>query len=151
MVQPLAGLTDSEVLNSRMQHGSNSLRLKEDRTFLHVAKDVVLEPMFILLLIACTVYFLLRQYQEGIIMLVSIFIVAGISFFQEYRSRNAIQALKKLSTPKVKVIRNGKEIKIADEEIVVNDIMWLEEGEHIAADGKIISSNDFSVNESLIT
>jgi len=107
--------------------------------------------MFILLLAACTVYFFIRQYNEGIIMLVSIFIVAGISFFQEYRSRNAIQALKKLSAPKVKVIRNGKEIKIAGEEIVVNDIMRLEEGENISCDGKIISANDFSVNESLIT
>jgi Ca2+-transporting ATPase len=107
--------------------------------------------MFILLLAACAVYFFIRQYDEGIIMLVSIFIVAGISFFQEFRSRNTIQALKKLSAPKVKVIRNGKEIKIASEEIVVNDIMRLEEGENISCDGKIVSENDFSVNESLIT
>ena len=151
MTQQFPGLSDIEVQHSRKQYGSNVLKLTEDRTFLHVAKDVVLEPMFILLLVACTVYFLLKEYQEGVIMLVSIFIVAGISFFQEYRSRNAIQALKKLSAQRVTVIRNGKEIKITDEEIVVDDIMWLEEGEHIAADGKIISSNDFSVNESLIT
>ena len=68
MSQPLQGLSDIEVLNSRKQHGSNIFRLKEDRTFLHTAKDVVLEPMFMLLLAACTVYFLLGQYQEGIIM-----------------------------------------------------------------------------------
>jgi Ca2+-transporting ATPase len=151
MAQQFSGLSDIEVQHSREQHGSNILKLKEDRTFLHAAKDVVLEPMFILLLVACTVYFLLKQYQEGIIMLVSIFIVAGISFFQEYRSRNAIQALRKLSAPRVTVIRNSKEIKIPDEEIVVDDIMWLEEGEQIAADGKIFSSNDFSLNESVIT
>ena len=150
MLQP-QGLSDIEVLDSRRQHGNNFMRLKEDRTFLHTAKDVMLEPMFILLLAACTIYFLTKQYQEGVIMLVSIFIVAGISFFQEYRSRNAIQALRKLSAPKVKVIRNGKEIKITGDEIVVGDIMRLEEGENIAADGKIISSNDFSINESLIT
>ena len=151
MPPTLTGLSNAEVINSRNQYGGNILRLKEERTFLHTVKDVVLEPMFILLLVACTVYFLLHQYQEGVIMLVSIFIVAGISFFQEYRSRNAIQALKKLSAPKVKVIRNGEEIKIASEEIVVSDIMQLEEGENISCDGKIISANDFSVNESLIT
>jgi Ca2+-transporting ATPase len=147
----LTGLSDEEVINSRNRYGGNVFYLKEERTFLHVIRDVVLEPMFILLLAACAVYFFIRQYDEGIIMLVSIFIVAGISFFQEFRSRNTIQALKKLSAPKVKVIRNGKEIKIASEEIVVNDIMRLEEGENISCDGKIVSENDFSVNESLIT
>src|SRR6476660_6725300 len=134
MAQQFSGLSDIEVQDSRKQHGSNIFLLKEDRTFLHVAKDVVLEPMFILLLVACTVYFLLRQYQEGIIMLVSIFIVAGISFFQEYRSRNAIQALRKLSAPKAKLIRNGEIVNIATEDIVVGDILLLEEGENIAAD-----------------
>src|SRR6478735_4103924 len=151
MPQLLTGLSDMQVLHSRKLYGSNFIHLKEDRTFLRITKDIVLEPMFILLLAACMVYFLTRQYEEGIIMLVSIFIVAGISFFQEYRSRNAIKALRKLSAPKVKVIRNGKTIKIATDEIVVNDIMWLEEGANIAADGMVISSNDFSANESLIT
>ena len=52
MPQLLTGLSDTEVLDSRRQHGSNFMLLKEDRTFLHTAKDVVLEPMFILLLAA---------------------------------------------------------------------------------------------------
>jgi len=124
MVLPnITGLSNDEVISSRRQNGNNSFLLKEERTLLRTTKDVVFEPMFILLIVACTVYFFSQQYQEGLIMLISIFIVAGISFFQEYRCRNAIQALKKLSSPKVKVIRNGKEIKIASEEIVVNDIM----------------------------
>jgi Ca2+-transporting ATPase len=151
MSNALTGLSDIEVINSRKKYGSNVFLLKENRTFLHTVKDVALEPMFILLLLACAVYFFLKQYEEGIIMLASIVLVAGISFFQEYRSRNAILALKKLSAPKTKVIRNGNTIKIDSEEIVVDDIVWLEEGESITADGKIISSNDFSVNESLIT
>lgn len=152
MISPvLKGLSNDEVINSRSLHGDNIFHLKEERNFLYAVKDVVLEPMFIMLLLACTAYFFIRQYQEGFIMLVSIFIVTGISFFQEYRSRNAILALKKLSAPKVTVIRNGEEIKIASEEIVVNDIVRLEEGENIACDGKIINANDFSINESLIT
>jgi Ca2+-transporting ATPase len=151
MTQPVIGLSDAEVITSRRQFGNNDIQLKEERTFFTVIKDVALEPMFILLLAACTVYFILAQYQEGIIMLVSILIVSGISFFQEYRSRNAVQALKKLSASKAKVIRNSREIKIPSEELVVGDIMQIEEGENIAADGIIISLNDFSVNESLLT
>src|SRR5690348_5802940 len=145
------GLTDDEVARSRQQHGSNQLLSTEDRTFFHVVKDVALEPMFILLLAACAVYFFMHQYDEGFIMLVAIFIVAGISFFQDYRSRSAVQALKKISAPNAKVIRNGKQVSIATDDIVTGDILLLEEGESIAADGNIISANDFSVNEAVIT
>src|SRR3954463_4752950 len=115
---------------------------------MHVLKEIVTEPMFIMLLIACTIYFLMLQYKEGFIMLVSIFIVAGISLFQEYRSRNAVEALEKLSAPKAKVLRNGHITNIPTEEVVMNDLLWLEEGENIEADGTVISANDFSVNES---
>jgi P-type Ca2+ transporter type 2C len=145
------GLTESEVVKSRISQGSNVLDSKEERVFFTVLKEVVAEPMFILLLVACTVYFIAAQYKEGFIMLVSIFIVAGISIFQDYRSRNAIQALNKLSTSKATVIRNGEEIKIDAGEIVVNDILKMEEGEIIAADGIILSANDFSANESILT
>ena len=82
------GLSKEQVLRSRQQNGSNALQTSEDRTFAHVLKEVALEPMFIMLLAACTVYFFMGQYDEGIIMLLAILIVAGISFFQEYRSRN---------------------------------------------------------------
>jgi Ca2+-transporting ATPase len=147
----MQGLSDTEVIRSRQLHGGNAFQTGDDRTFLHVLKDVFSEPMLILLLAACTIYFFMRQYNEGIIMLVSIFIVAGISFFQEYRSRNAIKALKKLSARKATLIRNGDTIHIATEDIVAGDILLLEEGENIAADGTVIASNDFSVNESVIT
>src|SRR5947209_5162554 len=92
------GLTSNEVIISRKINGSNAVKLNEDRVFLRVSKGVVLEPMFVLLVIACTVYFLMQQRHEGFIMLTAIFIVAGISFFQEYRSRNAIHALRKLAS-----------------------------------------------------
>lgn len=145
------GLSDNEVLASRRQYGSNVFTSSTNRTFIHVLKEIVTEPMFIMLLVACTIYFLIHQYQEGLIMLIAIFIVSGISFFQEYRSRNAVEALEKLSAPKANVLRNGSIAKIATEDIVVNDLLWLEEGENIEADGIVVSSNDFSVNESIVT
>ncbi|MEQ1800195.1 MAG: cation-transporting P-type ATPase, partial [Lacibacter sp.] len=132
------GLTTEQVNISRSRHGSNTLEMQEDRVFLQVLKEVVLEPMFILLLAACIIYFVVGQYKEGIIMLVSIFIVAGISLFQEYRSKNAVQALKKMSAAHAKVIRNGEIVQIVTEEIVVDDLLILEEGEVVAADGLIV-------------
>ncbi|MEP7374959.1 MAG: cation-translocating P-type ATPase [Chitinophagaceae bacterium] len=145
------GLTNEQVTESRRQHGGNTLEMQEDRVLLQVLKEVVLEPMFILLLAACIIYFIVGQYKEGIIMLVSIFIVAGISLFQEYRSKNAIQALKKIAASKAKVLRNGMTIQVAPEEIVVDDLLLLEEGEVVSADGLILAANDFSANESILT
>jgi Ca2+-transporting ATPase len=145
------GLTAEEVELSRKANGSNAMDMQEDRVFFQVLKEVVMEPMFIILLAACIIYFAVGQLKEGIIMLVSIFIVAGISLFQEYRSKNAVQALKKISAAKATVIRNGETKSIATEEIVVDDIVLLEEGEIVAADGLIIAANDFSLNESIIT
>lgn len=145
------GLTNTEVEKSRIVYGDNAVHQGEKRLLLHVLKEIVFEPMFILLLAACLIYFFVGRSSDGIIMLVSIFIVSGISLYQEYRSQNAINALKKLSAPKSNVIRNGMQIKIPTEEIVAEDIVVLEEGEIISADGVIISAHDFSINESILT
>ena len=145
------GLTTEQVTNSRNLHGGNIVEVREAPVFLRVLKEVILEPMFILLLAACIIYFIVGQYQEGIIMLVSIFIVAGISVFQDYRSRNAVAALNKLSAAKATVMRNGLISKIPAEEIVVDDLLLLEEGEVVAADGLLVTANDFSLNESILT
>ncbi|MEP7109050.1 MAG: cation-translocating P-type ATPase [Ferruginibacter sp.] len=145
------GLTTEQVTASRGQYGSNTLEMHEDRVFLNVLKEVVLEPMFIILLAACIIYFAVGQFREGIIMLVAIIIVAGISLFQEYRSKNAVQALKKLSAAHANVMRNGIATQITTEEIVVDDLLLLEEGEVIAADGLIVTANDLSLNESILT
>lgn len=145
------GLSPEQVTASRLKNGNNNLEMQEDRVFLNVLKEVVLEPMFILLVAACVIYFTVGQYKEGIIMLVSIFIVAGISLFQEFRSKNAVLALKKLSASHAKVLRNNIAIQVPVEEIVVDDILLLEEGEVVAADGMILTANDFSVNESILT
>ncbi|KAA9041097.1 cation-translocating P-type ATPase [Ginsengibacter hankyongi] len=147
----IQGLNTSEIAISRETNGTNTTESGEPRLLLHVFKEIVFQPMFILLLAACLIYFFVGRSSDGIIMLVSIFIVSGISLYQEYRSQDAVNALKKLSAPKSTVIRDGMQIKIPTEEIVVDDIVVLEEGEIISADGLIISSHDFFINESILT
>ncbi len=147
----IQGLSNAEVESSRQIHGNNIILAGERRVFVHVLKEIVFEPMFILLLVTCFIYFFAGQHTDGFIMLVAIFIVSGISLYQEYRSENAINALKKLSAPKSNVIRDGTEVKIPTEEIVVGDIVVIEEGDIISADGEIISSHDLSINESILT
>ena len=145
------GLTDLEVVESAKIHGTNSVEHTKKNHFLNSLLDIVKEPMFLLLFTATSIYFITGDYGDGIFMAIAIVFVIAISVFQESRSRNAIEALKKLSQPKCKVIRNSTIIEIPTEEIVIGDCVQLEEGAFIPADGIILSSNDFSVNESILT
>lgn len=147
----LSGLSDSEVLQSRTQNGTNSLEHQEKNHLLHSLLEMIKEPMFLLLVAATTIYFISGDYGDGIFMACAIVLVSAISLYQESKSRNAIDALKKLSQPKSKVLRNGALIEILSEEIVLGDCIQVEEGTFIPADGIILQSNDFSVNESILT
>jgi Ca2+-transporting ATPase len=147
----IQGLSNQEVIHSRTKSGSNSMEHQDKNHFLASLIDIFKEPMFLLLLLATSIYFVIGEYGNGIFMLVAIVLVATISLFQESKSRNAIEELKKLSQPKSKVIRNGEIIEIPSEEIVLGDYIQSEEGSFIPADGVIIQSNDFSVNESILT
>lgn len=149
--QTIIGLTDDEVKQSRAKNGLNSLDHQDKNTFLSSLIEMVKEPMFLLLITATSVYFITGDYGNGIFMIVAIVLVSTISLYQESKSRNAIESLKKLSQPKSKVIRNGEIIEIPSEEIVLGDYMQIEEGNFIPADGIILQSNDFSTNESILT
>ena len=147
----LQGLSDKEVIQSRKKNGSNSLEHQDKNHFLASLFEMVKEPMFVLLLLATSIYFITGAYGDGIFMTVAIVLVSTISLYQESRSRNAIEELKKLSQPKSKVIRNGEIIEIQSEDIVLGDFIQIEEGTFVPADGLILQSNDFSVNESILT
>ena len=147
----IQGLSTEEVIQSRKKNGSNSLEHQDKNHFITSLIEMVKEPMFLLLLLATSIYFITGEYSNGIFMLAAIILVSTISLYQESKSRNAIEELKKLSQPKSKVIRNGEIIEIPSEEIVLGDYIQTEEGTFIPADGSIIQSNDFSVNESILT
>ena len=147
----ITGLSNEEVISSRTKNGSNSLEHQKKNHFLMSLLEMVKEPMFLLLVAAASIYYISGDYGDGIFMTVAIFLVAAISLFQEARSRNAIESLKKLSQPKSKVIRNGELVEIPSEEIVLGDFIQVEEGTFVPADATIIQLNDFSVNESILT
>ncbi len=147
----LRGLTEPKVRESRKNHGYNSLDHQDKNGFLHSLVEMIIEPMFLLLLTATSVYFITGEYGNGIFMTAAIILVSAISLYQESKSRNAIESLKKLLQPKSKVIRNGEIIEIPSEEIVIGDYIQTEEGTFIPADGIVLKSYDFSVNESVLT
>lgn len=147
----IKGLTDEEVSVARKQFGTNVQELKKNEGFITSLKDIVQEPMFILLLVASIIYFITGNTSDGIFMVSAIVLVSAISLYQDSRSRNALLALKLLTQPHCKVIRNGETVVINSDDIVMGDFMVIEEGTAVPADGIIIQSNDFSINESILT
>ena len=147
----IKGLDSEQVKLSREKFGLNKLNYKKENSFLEVLLRIVKEPMTILLLVASAIYFISGETGNGIFMVVAILFIASISLYQDSRSKNALEKLKVISQPHCKVIRNGKIEEIVSEELVVNDFLLVEEGTSITADGTIVHSNDFSVNESILT
>jgi Ca2+-transporting ATPase len=147
----LFGLTKNEVEQSRIKNGINSLEHQKKSNLFSSIIEMVKEPMFLLLLTATCIYFITGEISNGIFMFFAILLVSTISLYQESKSRNAIEALHKLTQPKSKVIREGELQEIPSQEIVIGDYIQCEEGTFIPADGIIIQSNDFSINESILT
>lgn len=131
--------------------GYNKLSYKKDNGFFAAVISLAKEPMVVLLLVASSIYFISGDIGDGIFLAAAIVIVAAISLYQNSRSRNALEKLKTFTQPSCKVIRNGKVEEIKSEELVIGDSMMVEEGTSVAADGIIVHSDDFSVNESILT
>ena len=147
----IKGLSPEQVQEAREKFGKNSLNYKKENGFLDALKSLAKEPMVILLLAASFIYFISGKIGDGIFLSSAIVLVATISLYQDSRSRNALEKLKNFTQPTCKVIRNGEVAEIKSEDLVVGDSMMVEEGTSIAADGMIVHSNDFSVNESILT
>ena len=147
----IKGLNSSQVELARKNFGLNRLNYKKENTFLDTLKRIAKDPMIILLLVASSIYFISGKIGDGIFLAAAIIFQTSISLFQFSRSKNALEKLKDLSQPKCKVIRNGNLEEIKSEDLVVGDSLMVEEGSAITADGSIVYSNDFSVNESILT
>lgn len=145
------GLSAEEAAASGAQYGYNRLPGKKEWPLLRAMRDLVKEPMVILLLVAAAIYFISGETGDGLFMVAAIILVSAISLYQESRSRSALAALHALSAPGCKLIRGGEVREYPAEAIVIGDVVISEEGTVIPADGEILQCNDFSVNESLLT
>ena len=147
----LTGLTESQVAEKLRTEGYNSLPSSKPKNIFTLALGVIKEPMFILLVACGSLYLVLGQLQEGLMLLGFVFVIMGIEFFQEKKTEKALDALKDMASPRALVIRNGKEIRIAGVEVVTDDLIVLQEGDRVPADATVIQSVNMLVDESLLT
>ncbi len=98
-----------------------------------------------------SLYFILGDITEGIVLLSFVFVIIGITVYQETKTERALDALKNLSSPRALVIRDGEQKRIPGREVTLGDILILSEGDRVPADSTILSSNNLLVDESLLT
>ncbi|MDD1709772.1 MAG: cation-translocating P-type ATPase [Methanoregulaceae archaeon] len=145
------GLSHIEAQRRLLEDGPNELPSREVRGIFGIVKDVIREPMFLLLVGAGSIYFILGDFEEGALLLSFVLVIIGITVYQERKTERALEALRNLSSPRALVIRDGQLARIAGREVVRGDFLFVSEGDRIAADALLLSSTNLSVDESLLT
>ena len=145
------GLTTSEAKELQEKFGKNELISQKKESFIVKVFHIICEPMFLLLLAAAIIYFILGEPRDGAIMLVFVIGIISIDVIQEWKTDKTLNALKDLSAPHVSVIRDGNQTIIPSADLVPGDLMLIAEGVKIPADGIVISLNDLCVDESSLT
>ncbi|MFM7014962.1 MAG: cation-translocating P-type ATPase [Bacteroidota bacterium] len=145
------GLTNDEAEQRLKEIGANELPSAKPKNILVIIAEILQEPMFILLVFCGVLYFIIGDTTEGLILLCWVFVIIFITFYQSLKTEKALSVLKQLATPKATVIRDGIEQKIASRFIVPGDIIILNEGDRIPADGFLLDSTHLLIDESLLT
>lgn len=145
------GLGHQEAINKIAKDGYNELPGSKSRSFWTIILGVIKEPMFLLLVACGTLYMILGDIEEGVMLLGFVFVVMAIEFKQERKSEKALDALKDLASPRALVIRENEELRIPGREVVCDDILILQEGDRVPADATILKSVNLLVDESLLT
>ena len=147
----IPGLSSEEVVKKLVSEGYNELPSSKSRNFVTIAIGVIKEPMFLLLVACGTLYMVLGDIQEGIMLLSFVLVIMGIEFYQEKKTEKALDALRELASPRALVIRDGVEKRIPGREVVTGDILVLQEGDRVPADATVLSSVNLLADESLLT
>jgi Ca2+-transporting ATPase len=145
------GLSPDEAERRLLEDGPNELPSREVRGIFGILAEVIKEPMFLLLVGAGSIYFILGDFAEGALLLSFVLVIIGITVYQERKTERALEALRNLSSPRALVIRDGRLVRIAGREVVRGDFLFVSEGDRIAADALLLASTNLSVDESLLT
>ncbi|KQW37759.1 cation-translocating P-type ATPase [Rhizobacter sp. Root404] len=145
------GLSDDEAGRRLSTHGPNEIEDRERHGLASTLRGVATEPMFLLLLVAAAIYLVLGDLGEGLLLAFFAVVTVGLVIFQERRSEHALDALRGLASPHVRVVRGGQVRRIAARELVPGDLFLVGEGERVAADGIAREAGGLAVDESLLT
>ena len=145
------GLSEEEAARRLAEYGPNELEERERRRPLAILAAQFAEAMVVMLIVAAIVSFFIGDPKDTITILVIVVLNAALGFVQEYRAERALAALKRLAVPVVKVRREGRVREIPATELVPGDIVLLEAGARVPADGRLLEAVNLRIDESPLT
>ena len=153
MVLPTSdeGLSAAQAAQRLQDDGPNVLPGEQRRGLRAIVRETLQEPMFMLLLAAGALYLVLGDLQEGMILFGLVLVVLALTLYQEGKTEHALAALRDMTSPRARVLRDGQPQRIAGVDVVCGDILLLAEGDRIAADAMLLDGSDVQVDESLLT
>jgi Ca2+-transporting ATPase len=148
---PTLGLTAAQARRRLKRDGPNELSAATRHSAWGLLQDVMLEPMFLLLVACGAIYLALGDRHEASMLLGFVLVVIAITYVQKRRSEKSLEALRDLSSPRALVVREGQSIRIAGRDLVVGDIVLLAEGDRVPGDLCLVEAANLSIDESLLT
>ena len=145
------GLTEEEALSRLQRYGPNELEEKARVSAFQVFLRQFASPLIYMLLVAAAISILLAHFVDAGVILAVVFLNAVVGFIQETKAEEAIRALKELAAPKAEVRRGGRRHVIPTREVVPGDVILLEAGDKVPADGRLLEAASLRVNEAALT
>ena len=145
------GLTMSQVKEIREKNGENVLSETKQQSVIQVFFRQFLDLLVIILLVAAAVSFVSGNRESTTVICLVLLMNALLGTVQHCKARKSLESLKRLSAPGARVIREGDQNRIASREVVQGDLLLLEAGDMVVADGRILQNHSLQVNESSLT
>lgn len=145
------GLSSSDVLERRKRFGLNILPEKKGRASLDIYISQFKNPLVYIISVAALISVLVGEFEDAVIIAVVVFLDSMLGFFQEYRAEKTVSALKRLLRQTVRVIRDGSVVEVDASEIVPDDLVTVNPGDKVPADGTLIEAVSISANEAILT
>ena len=145
------GLTDAEAQERSAKYGKNRLEGGKEKSILQMAREQLKDFMVIILIIAAVVSVILGEVLEGFIIIAIVILNTFLGVYQENKASNALKALKEMSSPHAKVLRNGQIVEVASSDVVPGDVTIMEAGDYIPADVRLIEVVNMKVDEAALT
>lgn len=147
----LNGIDPKDIAGMREKYGFNELQAGKKAGFIKVFLGQFKDFLVIILLIAAIVSLFLKDYESAIVIFAVTILNSILGTVQHFKAEKSLESLKSLSSPVARVIRNKLRMEIPSREVLVGDILLLEAGDFISADGRIIENHSLQVNESSLT